>query len=98
MHGSDMLKESDAHLWGVAVRSTQRNRLLHRRNFNRALRLEGLEPRQLLANDLDDSLSEATSISGQISTTPVVLSGTINPDTDVDMYRFSVGGGNQVVD
>ncbi len=67
-----------------------------RSSFNRQLRVEGLEARRLLAVDLDDSIFEAVSL-GQAASTPVVRSGTISPDVDVDMYMISVNAG-QVVD
>lgn len=50
----------------------------------------------LPANDNDDAISEAVSL-GAISATPVTRSGTISPDTDVDMFSFAVTTG-QVVD
>jgi len=46
--------------------------------------------------DPDDALSEAQ-VLGAISTTPVISNDNINPDTDVDMYRFTVTTG-QVID
>ncbi len=46
--------------------------------------------------DTDDAISEATAL-GAITTTPNTSSGTITPDTDVDMYGFTVTAG-QVVD
>src|SRR3954463_7375779 len=71
--------------------------LSSRRGGKRRLGLEHLESRWLMATaDLDDSLSEATLL-GAISTTPVMASDSISPDTDVDMYRFSVTSG-EVVD
>jgi hypothetical protein len=73
-----------------------KNNLSKRRVFQRALRFEGLEQRLLLADDLDDALSEAASL-GAITTTPKTASKRIDPDTDVDMYRFTVTAG-QVVD
>ncbi len=48
------------------------------------------------ADDLDDSISEAASI-GAASTTGSTITGTINPDTDVDMIKFTVTAG-QIVD
>jgi len=65
------------------------------RHLQRRLAFEGLEQRLLLA-DLDDSLSEAASL-GAISTAPKTASKRIDPDDDVDMYRFTVTAG-QVVD
>ncbi|MCC6511381.1 MAG: DVUA0089 family protein, partial [Pirellulaceae bacterium] len=47
-------------------------------------------------NDADDSIAESASL-GSVSTTPISTSGNINPDVDVDMYRFNVVAG-QVVD
>lgn len=61
----------------------------------RALRLERLEQRLLLAGDIDDSLAEATSL-GAISTTATTVEAAISPDVDVDMYRFSVTSGKVV--
>ena len=49
-----------------------------------------------MAGDPDDSLAEATSL-GAISTTATTVNDEINPDTDVDMYRFRVTA-NLVVD
>ncbi len=49
-----------------------------------------------LPNDADDALSEAPSL-GAISSTPNLVNGTISPDVDVDMYRFTVTAG-QIVD
>ena len=66
------------------------------RNFTRALRLESLERRLLLAVDLDDALSEATLL-GAISTAATTVNSSLTPDVDVDMYRFTVTAG-QVVD
>jgi hypothetical protein len=51
---------------------------------------------QALPVDLDDSLSEAPSL-GAASATPVTINGSITPDIDVDVYRFTVAAG-QVVD
>ncbi len=51
---------------------------------------------QALPVDTDDSFTEA-SVLGAISTTAIITNGTINPDIDVDMYRFTVTAG-QVVD
>jgi hypothetical protein len=68
----------------------------HHRSFMRQLRFEGLEGRVLMAADLDDTLSESV-VLGSISTTPRFVSDSISPDTDVDMYRFTVAAG-QVVD
>jgi hypothetical protein len=65
------------------------------RPFKRRLGFEGLEQRLLLA-DLDDSLSEATSL-GAITANAKTESDRIDPDDDVDMYRFTVTAG-QVVD
>ncbi|MEQ1827559.1 MAG: DVUA0089 family protein, partial [Pirellula sp.] len=46
--------------------------------------------------DLNDSMVEAD-ILGPISTTPISVSANISPDTDVNLYRFTVTAG-QVVD
>ncbi len=48
------------------------------------------------STDQDDSISKAIPL-GSISTTPVSVDFVISPDTDVDMYSFSVIAG-QVVD
>src|SRR5689334_3188562 len=72
------------------------NRRLRTRTFQRVLLLEGLEQRLPMAGDLDDSLSEATLL-GSITTTAKTTSAAVSPDTDVDMYRFTVVAG-QVVD
>ena len=69
---------------------------LRRRPASRRLRLENLERRLLLAADLDDEISEATSL-GAASTTGATVSEAILPDTDVDMYKFTVTS-NLVVD
>jgi hypothetical protein len=66
------------------------------RSWRRTLRFEDLEGRALMAVDLDDSLSEATPLA-VVSPTPQSVSGRIDPDIDVDMYRFTVTPG-QVVD
>lgn len=50
----------------------------------------------MMASDLNGSLSTAT-VAGAVSTTAISLSGTIDADTDVDIYRFTVSA-NQVVD
>ena len=47
-------------------------------------------------NDTDDTISEATAL-GPITTTANTSSNGISPDTDVDMYGFTVTAG-QVVD
>jgi hypothetical protein len=78
--------------WQRDVRSL--GRLSQR--FRSSLRGEGLEQRLLMAADIDDSISEAISL-GAASTTPTSKSGSISPDVDVDMFRFSVTSG-QVVD
>ncbi len=48
------------------------------------------------AGDPDDQLTEAISIATP-TTTPNIISGSIAPDTDVNMYRFTVAA-NQSVD
>ena len=50
----------------------------------------------LPANDADDAISEAVAL-GNVSTTAITRTGTISPDTDVDMFSFGVTSG-QVVD
>src|SRR5262249_31539702 len=45
---------------------------------------------QVLPVDPDDSLTEATSL-GTLSTTVTTVNDSINPDIDVDLYRFIVG-------
>lgn len=67
-----------------------------RREARRRLRMEVLEHRLLLAGDLDDDMAEATSL-GAASPTAVTHDELIIPDTDVDMYRFTVTA-HQVVD
>ncbi len=46
--------------------------------------------------DLDSTFVSANEL-GAIRTTPIITSASINPDTDVDMYRFTVNAG-QVID
>ncbi|WP_425613729.1 beta strand repeat-containing protein [Anatilimnocola sp. NA78] len=48
------------------------------------------------ALDPDDALSEA-SLLGPLSTAPTLVSGNISPDTDVNLYRFTVSA-NQTID
>ena len=74
----------------------RKRKLRFRRDVRRRLRLETLERRLLLAGDLDDEISEATFL-GAASTTAASYDQLIMPDTDVDMYRFTVTS-NQVVD
>lgn len=50
----------------------------------------------IATTDQDDSISEANAL-GAISASPVSIDFVISPDTDVDMYSFSVAAG-QVVD
>jgi len=50
----------------------------------------------LTTPDLDDTFAKSNLL-GTVSTTPVSVNAAIDPDTDVDMYRFSVSAG-QVVD
>ncbi len=50
---------------------------------------------QALPVDADDSISEATTL-GAISSNPSTTSASINPDVDVDMYRFTVTAGEMV--
>ena len=66
-----------------------------RRSARRLLRLEALEGRLLLAGDLDDALAEALSF-GAASTAPAMYESMILPDTDVDMYGFTVTAGQTV--
>ncbi len=47
-------------------------------------------------NDPDDAISESVSV-GNVTTTPITRTGSIAPDTDVDLYAFAVTAG-QVVD
>lgn len=65
------------------------------RPFQRSLALEDLEKRVVLATDVDDTFSEATSL-GTISTSPRTRNARIDPDTDVDLYRFNVAAGQTV--
>ncbi len=51
---------------------------------------------QALPEDLDDQIAEASSL-GAVTTSPNSTSASINPDVDVDLYRFTVVAG-QVVD
>ncbi len=48
-----------------------------------------------LPADTDDTLSEAPSI-GTVTTSGTILNGTINPDIDVDVTRFTVTAGQTV--
>lgn len=78
------------------VKSRQNWRRAQKRFFKRALEFEGLEQRWLMATDLDDTVSESISL-GTVTTVAKTATDTISPDTDVDMYAFSVSPG-QVVD
>lgn len=73
-----------------------KRQLRFQRDIHRRLRLEPLEQRLLLAGDTDDQLSEATFL-GAVSTIAATVDAMIVPDTDVDMYRFTVKA-NQIVD
>jgi hypothetical protein len=66
-----------------------------RNSLQRALTFEGLEQRLPLASDFDDSLSEATPLA-TITTSPRVVNARVDPDTDVDLYRFNVAAGQTV--
>src|SRR5262245_50731862 len=78
------------------MRLTQRKRPSSSGRFRRRLRFEGLEQRVLMAVvDNDDEFSEAHQL-GAASTTPASASDSISPDTDVDMYRFTVTAGQTV--
>lgn len=57
--------------------------------------MEDLEGRLLMANDLDDQISEAISL-GTATTAGKSNSEAVSPDTDVDMYSFSVSAGQFV--
>ncbi|MHB8862117.1 MAG: DVUA0089 family protein [Pirellulaceae bacterium] len=74
----------------------RKRQLSSRRHVGRRLCLETLEHRLLMAADVDDELSEAIFL-GAASTTAATYDAAIVPDTDVDMYRFTVSS-NQVVD
>ena len=50
---------------------------------------------QSLADDQDDEFTEAELV-GRIDDTPNTFSASIDPDTDVDLYRFSVSAGQTV--
>src|SRR6187549_1786282 len=89
MHAESALGDS-------AMIYTRTRRPSARRALRRLLRFEGLEQRLTLADDLDDSLVEAISM-GAVSTTANPVNGRIDPDVDVDIYKFTVGAG-QVVD
>jgi len=65
-------------------------------SFQRRLLLEGLEQRLCMAGDMNDTLAEAISL-GAITTTPKTVNAAITPDTDVNIYSFTVTTG-QVVD
>ncbi len=78
------------------MKTKRLSRSQSRQRFQRTLGLEFLENRWLLADDPDDQLLEATAF-GQVSTTARSFDAAITPDTDVDMYSFSVAPG-QVVD
>jgi hypothetical protein len=80
---------------GQNQRSQHLSARRQRSSTRRRLRFEGLDERLPLASDLNDSLGEAESL-GSISTSPRSESGLISPDTDVDMYRFSVSAGQTV--
>ena len=60
--------------------------------LRRCLRLEDLEGRLLMANDLDDQISEAIAL-GTVTIAGKSNSDSISPSTDVDMYSFSVSAG-----
>ncbi len=47
-----------------------------------------------MANDVDDQISEAISL-GTVTTNGKSNSDAVSPDTDVDMYSFSVAAGNR---
>jgi len=51
---------------------------------------------QVVSTDPDDALSEAPFL-GAAGLVPLIVSADINPDTDVDVYRFTVLAG-QIVD
>ncbi len=63
--------------------------------LHRALRVEGLEDRNLLAADFDDSLVEAQSL-GTASVSGSSVAAEISMDTDVDMYKVAIGSGQTV--
>ncbi len=48
-----------------------------------------------IANDTDDTINESTFM-GTVSSQPLTVNGTINPDLDVDMYRITVSAGQTV--
>jgi hypothetical protein len=48
-----------------------------------------------VVTDLNDSISEATSL-GALSTTPIIVNASISPDTDVNMVGFMVSAGQSV--
>ena len=69
---------------------------IRRRDSYRRLRLEGLEQRLLMAGDR--TIRSPRPLRWEsISTTAKTVNDEINPDTDVDMYRFTVTA-NLVVD
>ena len=75
------------------LKKRQRRGSLHA--LRRCLRLEDLEGRLLMANDLDDQISEAIAL-GTATTAGKSNSDAVSPDTDVDMYSFSVAAGQTV--
>src|SRR5689334_21571098 len=81
------------------MRRTRRSRAVLRRGHRRPLQLEHLEGRLLMAGDVDDALSRANVLSASVLAPGVPVSATdsIDPDTDVDLYRVRVSAG-QVVD
>lgn len=76
-----------------AIHRVQKRTVKNTLRDRRRLFFESLDER--LPLDADDSISEATSL-GSVSPTPIVRNDSISPDTDVDMYRFSVNAGQTV--
>ncbi len=77
------------------TRSAKAKRRSSFKLLRRCLRLEGLEGRLMMANDLDDQISEAIAL-GTVTTAGKSNSDAVSPDTDVDMYSFAVSAGQTV--
>ncbi len=75
------------------LQKTRRARSLS--SLRRCLRLEDLEGRMLMAGDTDDQISEAIAL-GAVTVAGKSNSDSISPNTDVDMYSFSVTAGQFV--
>lgn len=71
------------------------NRIEHNQHDHRGLRVESLESRNLLAADLDDSLSEARPL-GVVTEQPISAAAEISEAADVDMYRVTLESGQSI--